>query len=94
MNFGDGPITRREGLAWASQWLVGVTALSVVGMPTRSGAAKAEKQDFFYQDKPKEGKSCSSCRLYSVNDLGKGQCAIVDGDVSPNGWCMAYSPRA
>jgi hypothetical protein len=34
------------------------------------------------------GKSCSTCRLFSPTTLGKGQCAIVDGDVSPNVWCI------
>ena len=56
-------------------------------------AAKAAKQDFAYQDKPKQGKSCSTCRLYAPSEGGVGICALVEGDISPNGWCMAYSPR-
>jgi hypothetical protein len=55
--------------------------------------AKADKRDFFYQDKPKDGKSCANCRMFSLAQGGVGMCAIVDGDVSPNGWCMAYSSR-
>ena len=86
--------TRRRGLAWGGQLLIGVAVASVVGKPQTAHAAKVDKRDFFYQDKPKEGKSCSACRLYSPTDLGKGQCSVVEGDVSPNGWCMAYSPRA
>jgi hypothetical protein len=56
--------------------------------------AKADKRDFFYQGKPKDGKSCANCRMFSLTPDGLGLCAIVDGDVSPNGWCMAYSSRA
>jgi hypothetical protein len=93
MNVGEACISRREGLVWAGQWLGDSALVSVFGMPMRVSAAKVDKHEFFYQDKPKEGKSCSLCRLYSVNDLGKGQCAVVDGDVSPSGWCMAFSPR-
>ena len=55
-------------------------------------ASKAAKADFAYQSHPKQGKSCATCRLFSTNN-GIGNCAIVEGDVSPDGWCMAYSPR-
>jgi hypothetical protein len=65
----------------------------MAAQPHTAAAAKADKKDFFYQEKPKDGKSCSSCRMFSSVTSGKGQCAIVDGDVLPNGWCMAYSPR-
>jgi High potential iron-sulfur protein len=60
----------------------------------RANAGKAAKGDFFYQDKPKDGKSCLTCRLFSPAEANKGTCAVVDGDVSPSGWCMAYSPKA
>lgn len=86
--------SRRRGLTWGGQLLMGAAVASLLGKPQAARAAKADKRDFFYQDKPKEGKSCSTCRLFSPTDLAKGQCAIVDGDVSPNGWCMAYSPHA
>lgn len=85
-------ITRRRGLAWCSHLVIGAAAILVVGKPQIAGAVKADKKDFHYQDRPKEGKSCSICRLYSLTETGKGQCAIVDGDVSPSGWCMAYVP--
>ncbi len=55
---------------------------------------KADKRDFHYQDGPKDGKSCASCRMFSLSTGGVGVCAIVDGDVSPKGWCMAYSSRS
>jgi hypothetical protein len=56
-------------------------------------AAKAQKADFGYRPSPKDGKSCASCRLFTATAPGKGSCAVVEGDVSPSGWCMAYSPR-
>jgi len=75
-------MTRRVGLVWGSQLLVGMAM-----------AGKLDKQDFFYQTQPKDNKSCSTCRLYTATPSGKGVCALLDGEVSPNGWCMAYSPR-
>jgi hypothetical protein len=69
-------------------------ACAIVGLaPERALSAKAAKEDFAYREQPKEGKSCANCRLFSLTESGKGVCAIVDGDISPSGWCMAYSPR-
>jgi len=75
-------MTRRVGLVLGSQLLVGMAM-----------AGKLDKQDFFYQTQPKDNKSCSTCRLYTATPSGKGVCALLDGEVSPSGWCMAYSPR-
>ena len=90
----DALIARRLGLIRGTHLLIGAAVTMAIGRPGIADAAKADKRDFFYQDKPKDGKSCSTCRLYSPIEGGKGQCAIVDGDVSPNGWCLAYSARA
>jgi hypothetical protein len=57
-------------------------------------AAKASKADVSYRDAPKEGKSCSACRLFTPSESGQGTCAVVEGSVSANGWCMAFSARA
>jgi anaerobic selenocysteine-containing dehydrogenase len=51
-------------------------------------AAKAAKSAFQYQDKPKDGKKCANCSLYIPG--AKGQCKVVEGDISPEGWCLAY----
>ena len=85
--------TRRIGLVRGTRLLIGAALVSSVGWCDRANAAKADKRDFSYQEKPKDGKSCTTCRLFSATPSGKGNCAIVDGEVSPNGWCMAYSPR-
>jgi anaerobic selenocysteine-containing dehydrogenase len=50
--------------------------------------AKAAKAAFQYQDKPKDGKKCVNCSLYVPG--AKGQCKVVEGDISPEGWCIAY----
>ncbi|MGB8338153.1 MAG: high-potential iron-sulfur protein [Burkholderiales bacterium] len=51
-------------------------------------APKAAKAAFQYQDKPKDGKKCVNCSLYIPG--AKGQCKVVEGDISPEGWCIAY----
>ncbi|WP_459199382.1 high-potential iron-sulfur protein [Ralstonia pseudosolanacearum] len=49
-----------------------------------------------YQDSPKDGKRCADCTAFkpgaeSAPDTGT--CKVIGGPVSPNGWCMAFSPR-
>ena len=94
MHSHDKKTARRDALKHGAQWLLGASVMWIATMPDRANAAKAAKGDFFYQDKPKDGKSCATCRLFSPSETNKGTCAVVDGEVSPNGWCMAYSPRA
>jgi hypothetical protein len=85
--------SRREALAQTVRIVVGTAAAVALTALPRPAHAKAAKADFFYQDKPKEGKSCMSCRLFVAAEGGNGTCAVVEGVISPNGWCMAYSPR-
>jgi len=84
--------TRHEVLVRALRALAGLSLLALTGQPREAAAAKAQKADVAYQDKPKAGKSCASCRQFSPTAAGKGSCAIVEGEVSASGWCSAYSP--
>lgn len=86
-------ISRRQCLAISGQIMLGASVVPLFWWSSHAMAAKADKQDFLYQDSPKDGKSCGSCRMFSAFANGRGTCAIVAGDVQPNGWCLAYSPR-
>jgi hypothetical protein len=93
MQKSEAALSRRLGLLWGTHLVLGASLVAIAGMPGTAAAAKADKKDFNYQDKPNAGRSCSSCNLYSVSPSGKSMCAIVDGEISANGWCMAYSKR-
>jgi hypothetical protein len=43
-----------------------------------------------YQDSPKDGQKCSDC-LYFQAPSG---CGVVDGTISPNGWCSLYNKKS
>jgi hypothetical protein len=43
-----------------------------------------------YQATPKDGNRCSAC----VNFEPPAACKIVSGAISPNGWCIAFAPKA
>jgi High potential iron-sulfur protein len=50
-------------------------------------AAKISKQQAEYQDSPKGIQSCATCSLF---DEPRG-CKVVEGDISPDGWCTSYA---
>jgi hypothetical protein len=66
--------------------LCGVFALAL-GMP---GAARARfkmsKAAASYRPTPNGAQSCARC-AYAVGETG---CTVVEGPVSPNGWCRLY----
>ena len=64
---------------------------AALGCPGRQGLAqmkKYSKEQVGYRDEPYLGRTCAKCVLY----VGHGECAIVEGKVSPNGWCMQWTP--
>jgi hypothetical protein len=56
------------------------------------GAAKATAQEKMslkeaeYQDSPKDIRMCATCTLF----LPPKACKVVEGDVSPKGWCKLF----
>jgi hypothetical protein len=40
-----------------------------------------------YQDHPKGSESCGSCPYFSAPS----SCVLVEGDISPAGWCPIYT---
>jgi High potential iron-sulfur protein len=69
--------------------LVAAGALTLC--PGRQGLAqkkKYSKEKVGYRDEPYQGRSCARCVLYA----GHGECAIVEGEISLNGWCVQWTP--
>ena len=55
----------------------------------RALAAKATQKAAKYQDSPRGPAQCDNCALWIAPD----QCKIVEGPLSPTGWCAVYSRR-
>ena len=68
--------------------LLAGAALASAVMPAREARAqqKASKQAMKYQDKPSGEMKCSNCLQF---EPPKG-CKVVEGDVSPEGYCIAW----
>lgn len=69
------------------------TATSLGGTQ-RNPDALQTKEAVSYQSEPSEGQECSGCTFYieDMNDDGLGACAIVEGLIEPQGWCVSYAP--
>src|SRR5690349_14477097 len=81
----------RRGLIKAVALLTGsaLAHLPARAEDTKPKAAmkKYSKEKVGYRDEPYLGRNCAKCVLYS----GDGVCAIVDGQVSPDGWCTQWT---
>ena len=66
--------------------------LEVTSSPAQ---AKGSQAQFKYQNKPNNGQKCSGCRFFTAGKTptANGTCQIVDGAISPNGWCTAYAAK-
>lgn len=61
--------------------LWGAPARSATGVPRKLTKAEAK-----YQDHPNDIQMCSSCTQFVTPN----RCKVVDGDVSPDGWCRLF----
>ena len=50
---------------------------------------KLSKADAHYQDMPSGQQRCAGC----VHFESPNACSVVEGTVSPNGWCQRYSAK-
>ncbi len=87
--------SRRSFLKTATV-LAGVAAVPVSLMSREAFAAKVAKASMQYQDTPKNGAQCSGCMQFIPGKSAKanGTCKVVDGSISPDGWCLAYSAKS
>jgi hypothetical protein len=72
---------------WMLAALAAATGLDGA-LPRRALAAdKMSKAEAEYQDSPKDIRMCATCTLF---EPPRG-CKVVEGDVSPFGWCEVFA---
>lgn len=64
--------------------------LGLVTWSTTPLYAKAPKKAFRYQETPLDGKKCSDC-IYYLPETS--ECKMVEGSISPDGWCTIYMKK-
>jgi hypothetical protein len=82
-----GAVSRRQVLHGAVVAAGGAGLVMASVMPAQ---AKVPQKAAGYQDKPKDKQQCSSCAHFQPPS----SCQLVDGTISPNGWCSLYSPKS
>jgi hypothetical protein len=82
----DDDATRRQVLRAGLAAVGGVVAVSA-GARAQEKISQAQVQ---YQQSPNNGQHCSIC----VNFQAPASCAIVAGKINPDGWCIAFAPKA
>jgi len=53
--------------------------------------AKVSQASVQYQTQPKEGKKCADCMNFVAES---NTCKLVEGNISPNGWCVLWVKKA
>ncbi len=84
----DKKISRRAML----KGVVAVMAVALASVFTGRAHA-ATKAAMKYQDKPKGDEKCSNCKFFIPGKTpnADGTCQVVEGSISPQGWCTAYN---
>jgi hypothetical protein len=89
----DKKLTRRESIA-------GIVLLpafvGLIAAETSTAQAKGSQAQFKYQKTPNGSKKCSNCKFFipGKTATANGSCKIVDGTISPNGYCVAWSAKS
>ena len=70
--------------------------LALWGAEAALAQSKASKKAMQYQDQPKNGQKCDQCMQWEPGPKpgAPGGCKVVEGPISPNGWCVAFVKKA
>jgi hypothetical protein len=82
----------RRGLLRGATFLAAGGALLGTSITAGSAAAanKLAQKTVNYQDKPKGRAQCDNCAQWQK----PANCKLVDGSISPTGWCSIYAPKS
>lgn len=84
---GSRPMSRRAALA-RTALAVGTAAASLASRRA-DAQQKVAQTAAQYQDHPKGQQKCDGCAQFQPPS----SCKIVDGTISPNGWCLLFTPK-
>jgi hypothetical protein len=82
------PARRMASRRRVLQLTAGVFALSGMGVArlATAAAAKSTQKSVDYQNHPKGGHGCNSCKAFQPPS----KCKTVEGPVEAGGWCSQY----
>jgi hypothetical protein len=68
----------------------GALIAAAVARPAMATPKKFTQQQAKYQAVPKNGQRCQNCALWQSPNA----CQVVEGTVSPAGWCILYQAKS
>jgi hypothetical protein len=83
-------LSRRSVLRRGALLAGAVLTAGVVPYKEVRAQQKATKEAMKYQDKPSGDKQCSNCLQFAP----PGSCKVVEGAISPSGYCIAWVKKA
>ena len=75
---------------------LGVTIPVMSALIGQVQAAKASKETMQYREKPNGKEQCSNCMQFipGKKPEDNGECKVVEGNISPQGWCISYAQKS
>jgi hypothetical protein len=87
---------RRSLMKKAVMFIAGMSALPLLEIMRNARAeGKLAKADVKYQDRPNAGKDCDDCLQFipGASADASGTCKVVEGVISPHGYCAAFTRK-
>jgi hypothetical protein len=82
-------LTRRKALHAGLAVGIGAIAATAASVPAQAQSKIAQSM-VQYQKEPKDGNHCAICAQFQPPNA----CQVVEGVIDPNGWCIAFAPKA
>jgi hypothetical protein len=83
-------LSRRSMLARTAGLAGATLAGTVIPIELASAQQKVAKEAMKYQDKPNGDMRCDNCSQF----VAPSSCKVVDGTISPSGYCLAWVKKA
>ena len=82
-------ISRRVFLRRMGIYGAGAAIVQGFGSELANAQAKAAQKAVAYQDKPKDTQRCDACSSFQPPNA----CKLVEGQISPQGWCSLFTKK-
>ena len=83
-------LSRRVFLQRVATYGAGAAIIQGLGSNLATAQAKVAQNTVSYQDKPKGPQWCDGCNNFQPPNA----CKMVDGEISPQGWCSLFTKKA
>jgi hypothetical protein len=82
-------LSRRVFFQRVGTYAVGLPIAYGFGLNRAGAQAKVPQKTVSYQDKPKGTQRCDGC----TNFQPPNGCKLVEGEISPQGWCSLFTKK-